>query len=172
MKLSGTCVAVLVVAACRTTALAADTQSLKGISGLWILVENLDADLQQFGLTKEELHAEIEDRLGLGGIAVEPPSASGAGPFLYLAVANIAVPPPGKRKLKAKARPAGITLYVRLELQQAVVLKRNPSASLLSDTWHQSLMGYTEPARAGETARKWVQELTERFVRAYRAANP
>lgn len=162
---------VLLLLACEAAGLAADAQSLKGIAGIWVLVENLDPDLQKAGLTKGELRSDVEDRLRESGIAVEPPSESGAGPFLYLKLTDIAVPAGGKRKSKARSRNEGTALYVRLELQQSVALKREPSSSLLADTWRQSVIGYAEPARAGETARGWVRELTERFVKAYRTAN-
>ncbi|MGI8992501.1 MAG: hypothetical protein ACR2I2_23330 [Bryobacteraceae bacterium] len=162
----------LLLLACCATSFAADAQSLKGIAGIWVLVENLNPDLQKAGLSKEELRSDIEDRLREAGIAVEEPRESGAGPFLYIELTDIAVPAGGKRKSKPNLRREGTALYVRLELQQSVALKREPSSSLLSDTWHQSLIGYAEPARAGEVAKGWVRELTDRFVKAYRTANP
>lgn len=167
---------VLLLLACGVNGVAGDAESLKGISGIWVLVENLDPDLLKAGLTKGELRADIEDRLRESGIAVKPPSASGSGPFLYLELTDISVPAGGKRKSKPNAksngRHEGTALYVRLELQQAVALKRAPASSLLSDTWRQSMIGYAEPSRAGGTARGWVKELTDRFIKSYLMANP
>ena len=154
---------------------AADNRPLKGLSRLWVLIESLHPDLQKAGLTQERLREDIELRLRDAGIAVDSGKTSPGEPFLYLELSVLSGPDETKPSRKRKVRKGSSTqtspIYVRLELQQGVVLKRDPSSSLITDTWHQTVIGYPEPGRVGEMCDMWARELTERFLKAYTSVN-
>lgn len=152
---------------------AADNRPLKGLSRVWVLVESLHPDLQNAGLTQEHLRQDIELRLRDAGINVVSGKTSPGEPFLYLELSLLGGPDEAKpsRKRKGRKDSSNPPIYVRLELQQGVVLKRDPSSSLIADTWHQTVIGYPEPGRAGEMCRMWVRELTDRFLNAYSSVN-
>lgn len=157
--------------------LAADNRSLNGLSRLWVLIESLHPDLQKAGLTQEGLREDIEMRLREAGITVDSETTSPGEPFLYLELSVLSGPDEAKPSRKRKTfRKDSLTapspIYVRLELQQGVVLKRDPSSSLITDTWRQTVIGYPEAGRAGEMCRMWARELTERFLKAYSSVNP
>lgn len=154
---------------------AADDRPLKGISRLWVLIESLHPDLQNAGLTQEGLREDIETRLRNAGIAIVSGKTSPGEPFLYLELSILSGPDEAKKSRKRKAfrKDASNTspIYVRLELQQGVVLKRDPSSSFITGTWRQTVIGYPEAGRVGEMCAMWARELTDRFVKAYSSVN-
>ncbi|MDQ6706610.1 MAG: hypothetical protein M3Z85_11610 [Acidobacteriota bacterium] len=155
---------------------AADNRPLKGLSRLWVLIESLHPDLRKAGLTQDRLREDIETRLRDAGIAVDSGKTLPGEPFLYLELSVLSGPDEAKPSRKRKAfrkdsSSAPSPIYVRLELQQGVVLKRDPSASLITDTWHQTVIGYPEAGQVGEMCQSWARELTERFLKAYSAVN-
>ncbi|MDQ6700742.1 MAG: hypothetical protein M3Z36_11225 [Acidobacteriota bacterium] len=141
-----------------------------------MLIESLHPDLLKAGLTQERLREDIETRLREAGIAVDSGKSSPGEPFLYLELSVLSGPdeakPSRKRKPSRKDANSLSPIYVRLELQQGVVLKRDPAASLITDTWHQTVIGYPEAGRVGEMCQSWARELTDRFLKAYGAVNP
>ena len=96
-------------------------ETLKGLSGVYVGVENLRPEAEQAGLHKDDLVTDAELRLRTAGIKVfterESDSAPGS-PALYVNVNAI----PGR---------TGFIFSINLELKQACLLNREESHKLL-----------------------------------------
>jgi hypothetical protein len=141
--------------------LAEPQDTLRGLEGFMVFVEIIDADVENHGLTRNLLRKEVESRLRRAEIPVLTPTEAfntPGKPHLYLHLTT---------------HNTGIDLYsfaMRIELSQDVCLIRDPSIKASATTWVANVAGIVGaqnlPAVAGDAA-----ELTEKFIREYRAAN-
>lgn len=141
--------------------------TLRGLPGVYVAVGGLDPDIQKDGLTKATFKADTEMRLQIAGIKVlskEEWAKTQGGPVCYVDVSIV--------------KDVGLTdvlnfdLYafeVSVELHQDVALVRDMAVKVLSPTWSASYVGFTNRLPRIRTK---VTELVERFINAYRTANP
>ena len=135
--------------------------SLKGMAALYLLVEPLNSQARDAGLSASQLRTDIELRLRSAGIAVltvEQGSAAPGNPHLNLSLVYL-------------RSEAGFSVFsTRLALIQNVLPSRNPNHLLLASTWAVSESGYT--AGNGVSAiRETVQDSADRFCNDYLAVN-
>ena len=137
--------------------------TLRGLGGVHVLVEELEADVEQHGLTAEALQADTEEQLRRAGIDVlaeEQRLQTPGTPYLYVNV-NVS--------LGEETPLAAATLDVALK--QSVVLARDPIRLCLAPTWRTGTTGRVGYARLADL-RGAVNDLVAEFVEDYRAANP
>ena len=148
-------------------ALASDDEysrkSLVGLQGVQVLVESLDPQVEQAGLTKAAIQTDVELKLRLAGIRVltrEEMLKTPGFPTLYI---NANVLPSGERW--------GFSESVQLE--QAVILSRDSSISLLNTaTWSVQGVGTAGPSTIGRYVRDQIKDRVDEFINAYLSANP
>ncbi len=130
--------------------------SLKGIPQVRVNV--VPPDVEGDGLTKEQLQADVEQRLRQAGIALAPMTV-GEAPVLWVVLAIDKVP--------------GLAFYaasIRVELFQFVRVSRN-MVGLGAPTWGLEGIG-SVPVDDPAELRSWAQAFVDRFIEAYLEQNP
>jgi hypothetical protein len=139
-----------------------ERQSLKGLKGVNVLVEDLKAEAERDGLKQTSIQTDVELKLRQAGIAVltkaEAPAAPGA-PCLYISVST---------------SQSG-SLYgfsIKVELKQNVRLDRDPSMWLPGvTTWSVDAVG-TVGREKLRNLRDGIKDYVDRFINAYLSVNP
>jgi len=122
-------------------------QSLTGITSLHVVIEDPSSKL---GLTKEAIQTDVELKLRLAGMRLEPTTSE----FLYVDL-NIA----------NNGRAANIAVA----LVQVVALARNPSIFLPAITWSTTTLATNPDA---PFIRDAIKDLVDMFLNAWLAVNP
>ena len=138
-------------------------QTLIGLRGVSVVVEDLNPDTERDGLSGSTLQADVEQRLRQAGISVMTEAQAGrspGAPHLYL-------------KLDALKHTAGFYAYhLQLGLRQRVTLDRSPRVTRFAMTWSApDLLGTVAWANL-PSIRADVKERVDQFIKAYFAANP
>ncbi len=130
--------------------------SLKGITQVRVNV--VPPDVEADGLTKQQLQADVEQRLRQAGIALAPINVDTA-PVLWVVLAIDKVP--------------GLSFYaasIRVELFQFVRVSLN-MVGLGAPTWGLEGIG-SVPVDDPTELRSWTQSFVDRFIEAYLEQNP
>lgn len=153
----------------RSVYVADDIETLRGLRGVYVVVETIRADIEDAGLTTEQLQTDVELRLRKVGVRVLSESewlATREKPYLYV---NINV---------FKTDPGGDVYYpysISVALIQQVYLRRRNSNEQLvltpATTWNKGLLGLLGRDKL-RSVREDVGELIDMFINAYLAANP
>ena len=138
--------------------------TLKGLQGVRVLVEGLKPEIENRGLTRQQLQTDVELRLRQNGIKVltekEWLSAPG-GPLLYVNV-NIMI---HKETLL-------VAFHTLLQLKQAVFLARDLTKKVYgASTWERSLVGSVGLSKI-ESIREKVKDQVDTFSNDYLTVNP
>ena len=139
-------------------------ESLRGLAGVFLRVERIDADAQVYGLNEMNIYADAEQRLTKAGIKLLTAAQAGqtpGSPVLYLRV---------NAKLSWDAPVFAVN--VTAALLQDVVTARDPNLKLReAKTWD---AGYTRtyPQESVRQAATVVGDLVNEFIKDYKAANP
>lgn len=136
---------------------------LKGAPGVFVLVEPLEKDTEQDGLTTDAVKTDVELKLRQSGItvltkAIQPHSFT---PTLYI---NI-------NAMKSRSLP----LYaygVNIAYQEDVILRRNIKKTVVgTPVWQIGMVGMV-PQNNLKEVRESTKDLVDRFCNAYLTANP
>jgi len=142
-------------------ALEAFRATLRGLSGVNVQVEPVNADAEGDGLLRTDLQTDVESALREAGFEVVTQSR------LFAAV-------PGTPVLHCDVMTAGFgeryVYSIRLELWQAVRLVRDPSAQALAVTWFAPQLIGMVTKESLFTLRQTVRSTVDEFVRDCRAA--
>ncbi len=138
--------------------------SLEGLPGVYLVVEDLRLEIEEDGLTRNEIHGLAEKLLTSAGIRLlseaewqEMPGS----PWLYL-YAHV------MRREYVDERV--YVFNISVEVKQQVRLARAPEAEPVhATTWSRAILG-----KSGwlEDIRKGVEICLQDFVEAYRSVNP
>lgn len=133
--------------------------TLKGLRGVHVYVEELRPEIEAEGLTRMGLKEDAEQELRSGGVPVlaEHAKAEGA-PYLYIYLHVFRLPTQTRRYL----------FYIRVELNQQVMLERDPKIRSPAVTWSDGGVGLDFSL---ENIRQIVGLQVRKFVLAYRIAN-
>lgn len=136
--------------------------TLRGLPGVSLYVEPLDPQIEKSGLTKNQIQTDTELKLKSAGINVltggELLKANGH-PFLYVDV-NISM---------LKTQITRYLFYIRVELNQGVVLVRTPDTKVSAVTWSTGGWGIDF---SSDNIRQTVKTQVDKFINAYLAENP
>jgi hypothetical protein len=163
------CVAVAwVIAAFASPVLALDSepnrQTLRGLQGVKVLIEDLGADIERLGLIKSELQTDVEAKLRKAGIKVltqEECLKTPGEPYLYLNI-NINTGKLGDEKY---------SYSIDIGVIQNVLLQRDPRMKSYSVTWSTGGVGTIEKECVGRLEES-VDGLVKIFVNAFFSVNP
>ena len=138
-------------------------QTLAGLRGVSIVVEDVSPDVEKDGLTAATLHADMQQKLRQAGVAVltEDQAARAPGsPHLYL-------------KLSAMKHGGGFYAYhIQLGVRQNVILLRAARGIGFATTWSATeVLGTVAWANLG-SIRDDVKAEVDQFIKAYFAVNP
>lgn len=134
--------------------------TLKGLGGVHVYVEELAAEIEKEGLRQSDLRADAEQQLEAAGIRILGNMEKALGnPYLYIYVHVFRLPTQTRRYL----------YYVRVELNQDVLLVREPKIVGSAVTWSDGGVGIDFSL---EHVREVVGAQVSKFVKAYGAMNP
>ena len=145
-------------------ALTLGKNTLKGIRGIQVVVENLNPDIEKDGLSQSTIQKDIEDKLSMAGIKVfskdETRSEPGR-PYLYILIQSY------------KQKNMGIyAVAVRISLKQLISLARDPSIVSHDDTWKAiATIGFVGE-KSVDSIRKVVQDHVDEFIKDFVSMNP
>ena len=140
--------------------------TLAGLTGVGVVVEDMDPAAEKDGLTESTLQIEVELKLRQAGIRVltsDERRAAPGNPYLYLRVGTF------------KNAQSDMGLYafvVNLQLMQEVRLTRNPAITSLAITWDAEGWVGIVGSRKLSQVRERVRDVVDEFLNAYLAANP
>jgi hypothetical protein len=136
--------------------------TLRGIRGIFVQVEPLDTQTENDGLTKDQIQADTELKLKSAGIIVltkEEFLKLAGHPYLDVSV-NISA---------LKTQITRYLFYIRIELNQEVVLVRAPDKRVSTVTWSAGGWGIDFSL---DNIREIVKTQVAKFIDIYLAENP
>ena len=147
----------------RVTHIFEPKDSLKGLQGVAVAVEELRPDIERYGLTSQQIKNDVELRLRQKNIKVlskqEWLMAPGE-PFLYVNI-NVVV--------KDNGSIASYNLSV--QLIQHVFLSRDLTKAFFATTWQNLFVGSVDVNKI-ESIRQDVEHQVDAFINDYLAVNP
>jgi hypothetical protein len=140
-----------------------DRASLKGLQGVYVLVEDLNPPEEQAGLKTTDIQADVVQRLQAAGIPLlskEQDIQTPGMPTLYISV--------------SVASSTSTDLWpfsIDVNLEQQATLKRNPDTFVpTAITWHVGSLGAVDKSNI-RSVRDRVSEQIAKFVNAYNKVN-
>jgi hypothetical protein len=138
----------------------APKESLRGLSGVYINVLEIDAEVEKAGVTTRQVKEKVEAQLRKAGITIhrEPQLADGD--------ANLTI------IVDTVKHPQGVFVFkVGVSLAQRVRLTRDPKGRAFpSETWSAISLGLTTPKRL-DIIYEPLQEKLDQFIKDYHAVN-
>lgn len=128
--------------------------TLKGISGVQVVIEDLSDSAKALGLEKETIQTDVELKLRLAGIRVLSEQENNNTP--------------GSPSLYVNVRVVRSAAAVAVELKQSVRLVRNGELAL-GTTWSVGGVGTNLTA---ESIRRHIQDYLDEFLNAWLSVNP
>jgi hypothetical protein len=139
-----------------------DRATLRGVEGMYVIVEELEPEVERAGLTRHQLQTDVELRLRQAGIRVltkEERLETLGAPWLYVNV-NVVL------------RSDGLTAFsTRVELNQVALLKTDGSLVIVP-TWSVASIGSVGRIRFVDTIRNDVRDYVDGFINAYLSVHP
>jgi len=149
----------------RTTQAASpeELDSLRGLPGVRVVIEDIDLDAQEDGLSKEMIRSAVERILGASDIRVltrtesfkTPPE-----PHLYVRVTIMA------------NNNSGYALSGVVELHQRVTLFHRPQRKMSTETWSVRSIGTVGRTQIRSVLSKMIEPQVKEFANDFLAANP
>jgi hypothetical protein len=159
---------VMVLVCVVPSALALDSdvnrETLRGLKGVRVLVEDLASEVGKAGLTKNQLQADIEDKLrkaGIKALTQDECFATPGEPYLYVNI-NLNF---------RKADPNIYSFSMDIGVIQNVTLDRDPKQKTYAATWSTGGVGSIEKEFLPRL-KDSVDDLLNLFIKSYLAVNP
>ena len=130
--------------------------TLRGIKEVNLVIESIEPEIQNLGLTQAQVQADVEAKLREANIAVAPDIERGR-PAVYLYVQVI--------------RPERINRLfysISLSVLQNVILERDPNVKTNTDTWVARMLGMSSGTQA---IRADIRSLLDQFIEDFGKAN-
>jgi hypothetical protein len=159
-------VVVCLVAARATADSDLQSDTLKGLGRVTVLVESLQPEVEREGLATSTLQADVDLKLRQAGIRDGLPGDKNLGwGMLYVNVNALNL-------RKGGLRSAVYTFSVIVQLSQLVTLSRDPKITSLAVTWNDAAIGSADARELSTAIRRAVRDKVDEFINAYRVANP
>jgi len=144
-------------------------ESLKGLGGVEVLVEEVKAELEEYNLTAIQIQTNVEAKLREAEIKVLSKEENEKvqplrRPYLYVKINSHKLP--WKREV--------IAYSVEIALNQLVTLPAQPKSArkpFFAPTWYKNIVSAAFPKDFAEI-KDGVNLLTDKFIKAYLTANP
>lgn len=133
-----------------------DRATLKGVKSIAIVIDTLPADLSKEGVTPENLRARLMDRLREASIPIDDTAKE----FLGVRLASV------------RDTRGPYAVCVMLGFYQPATLTRDPAVRFAPQTWDTDLVLMAAPKVVPRAVLESIDELANRFIAAWRAANP
>jgi hypothetical protein len=142
-------------------------ESLKGLKGVEVLIEELNPDLENLNLTMIQIQSDVESKLRKAGVQVLSKEENEKvqplrKPYLYIRI----------NSCKLSSRKESIAFNIGIALNQQVTLRGQADSKkcFFAPTWYTSVVGAAGRKNIQEIL-DTVQDLTDKFINAYLKAN-
>jgi hypothetical protein len=132
-----------------------DRETLRGVKAVSVVIDDIAPWIAEQGLRPDPLREEIEGRLRRAGLAID----ANAKEFVALRVVGV------------HAKKGPFALSFTLGLYQPVLLSRDQTVRTATQTWEVVSVLLAEPKAVSGSAMETVDEVTGRFVEAWRSVN-
>ena len=138
-----------------------ERQTLRGLQGIWVVVEDLPPEVERRGLTREKILSDVEQKL------------RGAG--IKLLNRNMCIVTPGRPQLYVNVRTFkpgeanGYAYYNSIDLRQVVDLERNQLRTF-SPTWSRYSAGIVSENQL-DLIRDDMRQMVDVFVDTWLTVN-
>ena len=132
-----------------------DRATLRGVVAVNVVIDPVAPEIQKEGVTIDGLQMRLEQGLRNAGIQVDTAGTT----FLALRV----------RSVRAARGPLAIAITIGL--YQPVTLTRDPTVKTAAATWEVDTVILTDTKQVYRACMDSADELTGRFVTAYRSVN-
>jgi hypothetical protein len=133
-----------------------DRATLKGLKSVNVVIDHLDPQLEEQGLTQEMLRSRVEEHLRKAAIPID----SNAREFVGMHITSMQT---GK---------GPYSLCFSLAFYQPVTLARDPNIRTASQTWDVNAILVVPPKPMIQSVLNTADQLADLFVNAYRFVNP
>jgi len=137
--------------------------TLRGLKGVYVLIEELNPDLEKDGLTGEQLLTDAELKLRKVGIEVlteEEWLKTPDLPYLYVNING------------DKVKNTFYCISIHVSLIQEIRLERNSFIKASGSTWQTSSVGGCNESVVISTVRDGLGDIIDNFINDYLAENP
>jgi len=137
-------------------------QSLHGLPGVWVVVEQLSPELEQAGLTRDQAQRDTEEKLRKAGITLltqEECWQTPGMPWLYITAALL------------KASDTTYATTIGVSLNQEVTLTRDSQIKTFGVTWDAGVHLGAVGRDSLSSVREHVGRLVDKFIAGYQAVN-
>ena len=138
------------------------SDSLIGLRGVYVFVEDKNPPTATYGLTKQSLKADVELRLQQNGIKVlskEERFKTRGMPYLYISVYMIV------------RGQMPVAVYITVKLKQNTMLETNHDLCLGATTWEEERFMFVRQDKLKDIG-EYVRDFVDLFINDYLAANP
>jgi predicted secreted protein len=138
--------------------------SLSGLTGVFVIVEEVSESLEKAGLTQLQLKNDVELRLRQAGIKILSEEESLKWPgHAALRVQVICVPSSDNSKF---------AISVQIKFCQDVYLARDPKIGCIADTWSAPVLtGFCDKSGLRNLVREYLSDCIDEFINDYLEAN-
>ena len=134
-------------------------KTLGGLKEVHVLIEEIQPEFEQDGLSDKQLKTDVELRLRKAGIRV---TDSAIAPDVYVNVNIVRLDSPC---------PLAFAFSINIEFNQLVILERNKTIYTTAPTWAKSAVGALRSGRLF-IIRERVGEILDEFINDFLAENP
>lgn len=134
----------------------ASRETLRGIKGVWVAIEDINPEIERDGLTKKQIQTDVELKIRLAGLNVLERLKAPGRPWLYVGV-NV---------FRTSLGP--YVYVVDVELWQDVYIERNSKRSVAL-TWSTNYFGITSDLNP---IRNEIKDRVDIFLNAWLSVNP
>jgi hypothetical protein len=135
---------------------ALDRATLRGLAAVNVVVDKLEPDLENAGITPDAVRTRVEERLRAANITVDPEKHE------FLAV----------RMRSVRANRGPLAVAVTLGAYQPVILSRDQKIRTATQTWEVETVLLSDSKMLYRAAMDTVDELAAGFIAAFRSVNP
>jgi hypothetical protein len=144
------------------------SNGFEGLSEIYIVVEKLNSELKDVGLTEKQIKDDVE--LKLRRIEIYKPSTSASSdfdellkslsdPYIYINITSLEID------------RSSISYTIRVSLFQNVKLQRNDKITATASTWNNGSIGIVSKTRASLVIRESLSEHIDEFINDWKEAN-
>jgi hypothetical protein len=133
-----------------------DRATLRGLKAVNVVIDHLDPQLEDQGLTQDMLRSRVEDRLRKGAIPID----KNALEFVGLHITSM------------QSGKGPYSLCFSMAFYQPVTLVRDSKIRTASQTWDVNAILVVSPKPMMQSLLNTADQLTDLFVNAYRFVNP
>jgi hypothetical protein len=141
---------------------ALDRATLRGVKAVNVVIDPVAPEIEKEGASAEGLRTRMQERLRDAGVQVDTASIE----FVALRLTSVRA----ARGPLAIAR-GPLAIAVTIGLYQPVTLVRDRNLKTATQTWEVETVVLADPRQVYQACMDSVDELTKRFVTAYRSVN-